>query len=367
MVSKKLLQFLGSGTDFADLGNEEFVIKNEIYGKEIGKAIHNGDMLNFSCELSNNLENMDLYKACVVSNFIGFVCEKTGDTCAGKNLIVLLVKACRLVEKFFSYFTKEDGEVDMPENANFEEIFKENRECVCAYYGFNTLCVSAMAFLARDNECREYLRTFDIAETLSFLTEETPVTEYMKSVYYVNRIYVTCSRLPLLVLDTEKRQGFIAEANDLDNCFHMIFLLEEELYKNYGRECSMQNYQSDEDLSAAAHGEYPKCGNQSYTTFFTEFNYGVYIWEQQNKHKDDVNFNDKLSFLIWGEMSPIHIPKLGEYHVVMLQRGGPSRSFSAGFLFVGHTALKPYVKIERSLSKQEYDEWERKLDSLQEE
>ena len=71
-----------------------------------------------------------------------------------------------------------------------------------------------------------------------------------------------------------------------------------------------------------------------------------------------------LNFLIWGEMSPLNIPKLEDYHVIMLRRNGPARSFGAGFLAVGHTALKPYVKIERSLSEQEYKEWEDKLDSL---
>lgn len=362
MISNELNTFFNTKTELKDLGNEELIIKNEVYGKAIGKAINQNRLLEFSSELSQNLKDMDIYKASVVANFVGFACEKTENTSAGKGVIDLLVKSCKLVEEFVGYFTDEEGEVELPENLNAEEIFENNSQCVGAYYGFNILCVSAMAFLARDNSCREYLRTFELGETLSFLAQEVPETPYMKSVYYVNRIYDTCSKLPLLVLDTEKKQGLIAEANDIDNCFHMIFLLEEAMYQNYAKEYGMEQYECDSDLSALAHGAYPQCGDKSYVTYFTEVNYGEYIWRKQNQNSDKPS--EWLNYLIWGEMSPLNIPKLEDYHVILLKKGGPTRSFSPGFLCVGHGALQPYVKIERSLSQQEYSQWEAKLDSL---
>ena len=365
MLSKELMTYFNEETKFEDLGNEQLIIQNEVYGRAIGAAINQDKMIEFSCELSRNLLEMDVYKASVVANFIGFACEKNEDTSAGKGVVDLLIKACGLVEEFFGYFADEEGEVELPENLDFAKMYEENSQCVRAYYGFNNLCVAAMAFLARDNECREYLRSFEgIKDSLYFLAMEAPQTPYTKSVFYINRVFDTCGKLPLLVLDIERKQGFFAEAKDIDNCFHLLFLLEEEMCGKVANAYGMENWEFDEDLSALAHGEYPQCGDKSYTTCFTELNYGEYIWKKQNAGKEDVNPNEWLNFLIWGEMSPLNIQDLDGYAVIMIERNGPSRSFSPGFLCVGHTALQPYVKIERALSEQEYEEWVSKLDSL---
>lgn len=345
MLSEELFNYLVSETDFSDLGDETKVIRNEVLSEEIGKAINGGDeaMLEFSCELSEKLSEMDVYKASVITNFIGFVCEKTQDTRAAEGVIKLLAKSSVLVKEFWEYLKDEQGEIVMEEDWNGAGIYNENKGVICAYYGFNTLCVSAMAFLAREYTCREYLKSLDVREVVLYLAEEVPDTEYMCSVFYVNRIYDTCGRIPLVVLDEERGQGVIVEANDLNNCFHLIFLLEEALYNNFKEKYGMEGYVPDEVLSALAGGEYPACGDRHAQAFFTEYCYNS---------------------LLRGEMPPMYIPALDGYGVIILKRSGPHRGFSSDFLFTDHTALSPYVKIVRELSDAEYKEWEKKRNTL---
>lgn len=347
MLTEELFNYLISETDFSDLGNETKVIRNEVLSEEIGKAINGGDeaMLEFSCELSEKLLEMDVYKASVITNFIGFVCEKTQDTRAAEGVIKLLAKVSVLVKEFWEYFKDEQGEIVMEEDWDGAGIYSKSKDVICAYYGFNTLCVSAMAFLAREYTCRKYLKSLGVREVISYLAEEVPDTEYMSSICYVNRIYDTCGKLPLVVIDEERGQGVIAEANDINNCFHLIFLLEEALYKNFKEKYGMEGYVPDEVLSALASGEYLDCGDRYAQAFFTEYSYPV----------------DKIFGLLWGEMPPEYIPALDGYGIIILKRKGPQRSFSSDFLFADHTALSPYVKVVRELSDAEYKEWEKKL------
>lgn len=360
MLSEELLNYLVSETVFSDLEDEAKVIRNEVLGEEIGKAINGGDeaMLEFSCELSEKLLDMDVYKASVITNFIGFVCEKTQNTRAAEGVIKLLAKSSVLVKEFWECFKNEQGEIIMEADWNGAEIYSQNKDATCAYYGFNTLCVSAMAFLAREYKCREFMKSLDVREVVSYLAEEVPEIEYMRSVFYVNRIYDTCGRIPLVVLDEERGQGVIVEANDLNNCFHLIFLLEEALYNNFKEKYGMEGYVPDEVLSELAGGKYPDCGDRHAQAFFTEYCYPV---------RNDVPNNQdihKIYDLLWSEMSPMYIPALDGYGVIILKRSGPHRGFSSSFLFTDHTALSPYVKIVRELSDAEYKEWEKKLNTL---
>lgn len=354
MLKEELLEYLISETAFEELGDEKGIIRNEVFGEEIGRAINGGDeaLLEFSCELSEKLLDMDVYKASVVTNFIGFVCEKTQNTKAAKGVIDFLAKSSGLVKEFFGYLKNEQDEIIDEDEWNTSEIYNKNKDAVCAYYGFNILCVSAMAFLSRDNSYRNYLKTLNVRENILYLAEEATYTDYTKSVYYINRMYDTCGIIPLIVLDEERKQGVVAQANDINNCFHLIFLLEEALYKGYGEKYNMENYVYSEVLSSIAGGEYPECNEQSVHIFFNEnFHTG----------KKDKEKNQNMYSILWGEMPPICIPIIDGYGIIKLKNKGPHRCFSPDFLYSDHTALSPYVKILRELSKEEYEEWYEKF------
>lgn len=341
MDKKTLWDFLYEPTDFSALGDVKAVIQHPAFKDEIGKSLQSGNELSFSMELGERLDRMDIYKACVVTNFIGFACERTENTEAGKNVVLLLQKVLNLAKEFFSLNTDAQGNINIPDDMSV--MYEKHRECTEAFYGCDILCISAMAFLSRDFEYRKLLRSMRIKETLEYLTEEVPENEYTRSVYYVNQVHDTCGKIPLLVLDPENRQGFLAEANDLNNCFHLIFLLEEAIYTNLCQKYRMENHKINQIMSKFAHGEHPECGHESQTTFFLECNY----------HE----FNSSTN-LLWGEMPPECIPVFNGYHVVVLCRNKMLRSYDAGFLAVGHSALNPYLEIERELSSDEYDHWE---------
>lgn len=243
-----LKDYLKTKTDVSELGNESLIISNKIYGREIGNAINEDRLLEFSLELSDYLPEMDIYKACVVSNFIGFACEKLNDTSAGKCVIEYFAGILSHVKRFCSYFQNPDGEIEFPQQIDTMELYKKDVKATQAYFGFHTLCVAVMAFLSRDYKCRQFLRQLNIEEAISFLVDEVPTTEQTKTIFYINRVKDSCGSLPLLILDMEKRQGMYAEANDLNNCFHLLFLLEEMISHHFKDEYRMEHYTVDEVL-----------------------------------------------------------------------------------------------------------------------
>jgi len=347
MIKEELYAFLCQETTFEELGNQNILHEFPIFGNCVGEAINSGKLLDFSKELSLRLGEMDLYKACILSNFIGFACEKENDTSAGQGIVTLFSKACNHVYEMFQS-TIEDEECQLPED--FAKVYQTNPDWARAYYGFETICISVMAFLTRDVELRKLFRKQALSEKVAYLAEETPQSPYLHSVYYVNCMQKTCSGLKLLVLQPGKEQGFLAEANDLYNCFHLLFLLEEQIAKNLGQKYGMPAFPADEALVRLAHGEYPEnCGEKSYVTYFMECNYTTVSHTKFH--------NEDAYSLIWGEMPPEAIPEIDGYAVIVLQERGITRSFDANFLAVPHNALRPSVRIDRELTKKEYDQW----------
>lgn len=354
MEHKELMDFLCEETAYEDLGNESLLHNFPDFGRAVGEAINGGKLIEFTTELSENLDKMDLYKASVLSNFIGFGCEEKEDTSAGEGIIDLFAKACTNLYDMFKSLETEDGCEELPD---FKDIYNKNKDWAGAYFGFNILCVTAMAFLTRDVELREMLADKDIGEEITYLTEETPESPYLKSIYYVSCMQRTCSDLKLLVLYPAGKRGFIAKAGDINNCFHLIFLLEEEIADNFGRKYGMNVFYADESITALAHGDYPDdCWGKSYVTHFTECNYSVM--------PSTVCGQDEIMNLVWGEMPPDSIPVVDGCHVIILLDGGPARSFDVNFLAVPHDALEPYVDIVRELDSKEYEQWEEKTSRI---
>lgn len=351
MDTRELMDFLCKETEYGDLGNENILHESEAFREAAGWSINSGNIIKFTVELSDSLCSMDLYKASLLSNFIGFACEQEKDTSAGKGVIDLFAKACTNLYNMFQSL-EEDEECD--ELPDFEEVYNKKPDWARAYFGFNILCVSAMAFLTRDAGLRKFLGDKGISEEITYLAEETPESPYLKSVYYVDCMQRTCSNLKLLVLYPAGKRGFIAEANDLNNCFHLIFLLEEQIGENFGRKYGMSVFEADNSVICLAHGEYPKdCRGKSYVTHFTECNYSVM--------PSTTCGNDEIMNLVWGEMPPDCIPAIDGYAVIVLLDKGPQRSFDVNFLAVPHSALNPYVEIERELDSGEYNQWAAKI------
>ena len=359
MIEEGLMKFLCQKTELEDLGNEELLHSCPEFGQSIGKAFNSNNVISFTIELSGHLQEMDLYKASLLTNFIGFVCEEKGDTSAGEGLLRFFALACEKVYELFQNLEQsenqdEDGEYDEEEELEISQIYQKDSDQARAYCGFNVLCVSAMAFLTRDAGLRKMLADLELEEQLRYLTEETPESPYLKSITYVNSMLITCSNQKLLVLQPSRQQGFYATVNDLNNCFHLLFLLEEQIVEKFGAKYGVEKFFADESLVRLAHGEYPQeAWEKSYSTRFMECNYTT---------ADHAAFkNDDSMRMIWGEMPPDYIPAIDGYGVIVLLETTVSRGFDAPFLFVPHIALKPYVRIERELTAKEYAAWMEKL------
>lgn len=353
MLNQELMDFLQTETVWNDLENQNLLHEFPQFGKEVGEAIHCGELLPFSKELSEQLGSMDLYKAILLSNFIGFVCEQTEDTTAGHDVITFFSHACILVYELFQYIEENENESILEDK---EALYHVNSEWAKAYYGFNTLCISTMAFLSRDADLRATLLAMDISEQTQYLAQETSDTPYLHSIHYVDAMQYTCSNLNLLVLYPQRKKGFFATANDLKNCFHLLFLLEEQMNQKLCSSYGMTGYSADASLVRLAHGEYPDdCWGKSYSTYFMECDYRSAFCTKEELAKE------RMIPLIWGEMPPNYIPSVDNYAVIVLWENGIHRSFSGEFMAVDHPALKPYVRIEKELTEAEYHTWLQKI------
>jgi len=114
MENKELMDFLCTETEFGDLGNERILHDFPAFGEAVGKSINSGDLIKFTMELSDNLDKMDLYKASILSNVIGFVCEREEDTSAGQGVIELFVKVCTNLYNMFKSIETEDEYEELP-------------------------------------------------------------------------------------------------------------------------------------------------------------------------------------------------------------------------------------------------------------
>lgn len=349
MLNQELMEFLRTETAWDELENENLLHDFPQFGQEIGKAIRAGEMLPFSQELAAQLGTMDVYKASLLSDFIGFVCEQTENTSAGEGMVAFFADTCQLVYDLFQHIEETEDE-DILEDR--EALHRLNPEWAKAYYGFDTLCVSSMAFLARDADLRQVLLEKGISKQTDYLAKEAPSTPYLHSIRYVDGIQYTCRDLKLLVLHPQRKKGFFATANDLKNCFHLFFLLEEQIHENLCSDYEMTRYSVDQSLVQLAHGEYPKdCWGKFYTTYFMECDYRSALYTKEEL------MGTNMIPLVWGEMPPDYIPTVDGYAVIVLWENCIPRSFSGEFMAVDHPVLKAYVNIDKVLTEDEYSAW----------
>lgn len=353
MLNQMVQDFLRTETDWTQLENEDLLLEFVPFCKEVERAVKSGELISFSRELSEQLKELDFFKASQVAYFLGSACMDTEDMAAGKAILELFSRACPQVYEMLREIEEQEAEelLESPES-----LLRAYPSGARAYYGFNTLCVALMAFLAKDPELRMALAEAGLSEQTQYLAEEAVDTPYLRSISFVDAMPATCSHQKLLVLSPQREKGFFATANDLKNCFHLLFLLEEQIHKKLCGSYGMEDYRVDSSLVRLAHGEFPKdCWGKCYNTYFMECDYRTACSDRKEV------LRSQMIPMIWGEMSPKLIPQVEGYGVIVLWERGFPRSFSGEFMVVDHSSLKPYVKIERELTDEEYAAWLEKI------
>ncbi|MDE7212693.1 MAG: hypothetical protein K2O03_14785 [Lachnospiraceae bacterium] len=350
-MNKKLMEFLCEETDWEAVNNEELLHELPEFDAEVDAAVNEGRIVAFAKELSEHLGEMDIYKASLVSGFIGSVCEQEEDTSAGEDILKFFAGCCvRLCEMFQSSRVAEG----YPQLGDERLLFDRNKNWVRSYYGFDILCNAVMSFLSRDAALRKRLLTIGILGEIKYLCDETAPSPYLGTISHIRVMQNTCGVRKLVVLWPEKKKGFYATANDLSNCSHLLFLLEEQMHKTFGEEYDMAEFCASDFMVRLSHGEYlDERWDDYYEPHFMECDYVT--------ARHDVMEKDDIMSLIWGEAPPDDIRGVDDRGIIVLWRDGINRSFSPQNLVVFHEALRPFVEIERELTDEEYAEWIQKI------
>ncbi len=346
-MKKELMDFLCAETVWEDMGDENLLYRFPEFKNTFEESIRNDKMLDVSLEFAAVLEEMDLYKAGLLSNLVRYVSEKDDDVSAGQKVMGLFSRSCGYVyEMLKSQGAGDDGRLP----GDMGSVFGKNKDWVRAFYSFPWVCASAMAFLTKDASFREFIRKQPLLDQVTYLLDYATSDPHLKMVIGIAYMQDVCGKEKLLVLLPGKESGFFAMANNLNNCFHLFFLLEEQIYQKFAKGYGMGDFPADASLIRLAHGEHPAgCGELSYGTYFWQCTYHA-LWHTELEEEDKMQ-------IILGQESPMCIPEIDGYKVIVLFDFGFHRSIGAEYLTIPHKALRPEVEIGRELTKEEYGEW----------
>lgn len=288
------------------------------------------------------LDGMDVYKACCISHFCGYLIEKIGMTEACVRLVDFYAKSVRLGSAYLESaggqleISGEEFDSSMEDSLDKALLFEQKPDEVKAFNGLDMATLAVMDVITRSPECRLRLRKSDIYGDMEALEG------LIGNIFYPLQVHEACWTLPVVILNFEAGYGFEAQINDLNNNFQLLAFLEQEIAR--------QPWAEDYGLSDKAFRQ----------NIYDYLNGSAYPKEQGsvNLHMSYTSWDGTM---IWGEMPPESIPVLDEKAVILMERNGIARSFDIQFILKWHEALNPYFMIQRQLTPDQVKQWENKI------
>jgi len=354
-MEKELLKFLEAMKQPSSF--EECKDPKHILGQEAVRSLMQAAMQNEETsaivlsKISSALPQMDPMKACCSAYLCGSIIEEIGVNDCGKDMVEFYCKIIHWCGQLLEFVSKqkeqkvEDLTQEQITMKILKKAFSVMPDEVRSYLGCNFITLAIMDVITRDHSCRNLLRQKNSYETLNI------IGNFIPNVNYITQVYVCCMKLPLLVLAPKAGRGFLAEVNDISNCFHLLTFLEAELYKSGLAEAyQLKDYQFNEEVYQCATGESMPFRGETVYSHEQYYNYQVL------GKKGTVN--DFLPYLIWGELSPEQIPQFhGIATIVMDPDTFGNRSWGEEFVFCCHNGLTPYFHIIRELTKEEVEKY----------
>lgn len=312
--------------------------------------------------LTEELDSMDILKACAAAHFCGAIMEKIGTKDCGKAVVDLFIKSIVLSYKYINKVSDslkiplKELKEDNVEKADIKEMFEKYPDCLKAYYGCGFLTIPAMSVLVRDRNCLAYLRKKDIFPIMQYLND------FIDNIYYAVELYKTCTDFNITVLAPSVHKGFNIRVNDISNCFHLITLLEAEMHrKRWIKKYKIADYNWNDFIYKVAIGEISPEENcsvhahQQYYTYHALQSNGDYKIVKPSTNNDKELIDPKT--LIWGEMPPEAIPLFNGKAIIIMDSKGMfgSRSWDLSFINKCHDFLSPKVTLLDELSSKEVD------------
>lgn len=309
-------------------------------------------------KIADALGDMDMLKACCGAYFCGSLIEQAGVGNAGFRIVdfyaKIVVFSCEYLAQVEESLQVEELDSSQVAQADLGKLFAASPDHARAYAGCDLATLALMAVATKDQESRMRLRSHKIYRHLQYLQQ------FIENTGYVTQVHDTCPKMELTVLAPAAGKGFIAQINDLSNCFHLFTLLEAELFqKGQAESYGLKDYRFYKEIYQIAAGtavpqrNYSIQAHQQYYTYQAVQKDGSYVITVTKDGRTQVD----EGALIWGEMPPEAIPRFeGEAMVIMDAKGMfGSRSWDVSFIAKCHDALTPYMQITRELSKDEVD------------
>lgn len=344
---EELLMEMRKPSDSHDVKNKKLLGETEAFGRLMDYLAEHGEereaVLSVLCE---QLESMDVYKACCISHFCGYLIENIGLGEVGEQLVDFYAGIIKLACEYPVYAARQlgletgDYDTEMEDRLDWERLFGEAPDQVRAYCGCDMATLAVMDVITRSPSCRSRLREYGLYDQMDMLQS------YVRQVFYPIQVLDACAHLPLVVLAPEVERGFLAEVNDVCNNFSVMTLQEAELCrKQWEGRFGMEDYRFDSGIYDLVTGAaYPK--EEGSVVLHMHYTY----WN---------------GTLLWGEMPPESVPVTDGRAIIMMgKKGMMNRTFDTRFLMRWHEALNPYFKIERELEQEEVREWLDQIEAM---
>lgn len=360
-ILKDYLEYAKEKSNIDEVQDTKLIKKNEKFLK-LKELEHSDDIPKICKELSLSLNDMDILKSFSTSNFIAhsFYHEDNIDEEIGKKIIDLFYKniyyACKYInDAALAYNIDEDDlTTDDIDNLDIDIMYRIDYEALAAFTGIDTMIPAIMTLTCGNLNLREYFRSLEPTEYIEYI--ET----YIPSMRYLHVGIDASLKTKILVLSPKAERGFFIETADTNNCFHLITLLENEIYnkkllKRYG----IDNFEFNELVYKVARGE--EYSQEIIETTAHQQYYTIYALQSDGSYKiEDDNGELDLDNILHSDISPEDIPQIEGTPIIIMDSEGmwtkPIKWDNSYFTKL-HQKLNPYVNILDEITDEEYKSW----------
>lgn len=365
---KKYIEYAKEKSNVDEVLNKKLISQNENFLKLKEYSKENHDKEFEICKaLSLELENMDILKSYSAANFIAHAFYHTDkiDEEIGKRIIDLFYKnidyASRFIENISQFYNVDEDEITENDigNLNLEIMYRLDYKPLEAFLGIDMMVAPIMTIACLNRNLRAYFRSLEPVEYIEYLEN------YIKGLGYLHVAAEACNITKVLILSPKVERGFFIETADISNCYHLITLMEAELYKkDLLKRYGIDGYEFNEKIYNIATGkEYPKelIETQAHQQYYT-----IYALCQDGKYKiENENGELELYNIIYGDMGPEEIPNdIENTHIIIMDSDGmwnKAIKWDMNYFTKLYPKLNPYVKILEEISDKEYKSWIEKI------
>ena len=353
---ERFLSFLRTGiSDIEELDYENFFRQEKVQRMLKVGCQNEADMQSTLLSISENLAEMDVFKACMAGYIVGLYGGRGVANCGCDDVLIdffteMIARCIDLVENTSLCSSTDDQDGGENGQVDVDELFRLYPDDVKAYFGTPMLAAGVISRIVRCGRLRDRLRCveelFCSCEVLSECMANVGAIPYiLRTVEY--ELVVVISPVHATAIEVEVRQ--------VDNNFMFFTLLQLEMYhrgilEQFGA-FNFEYNESVEDLTKSGQMKCEGCVDGIYDTAC--FGYYNYLSMGRDCFQ---NVGDPKACIV-GTDTLYDIPRVDGRLIVLTDKPEFTMSWGKSFIRPIHPAMSPSVRVSRIMDYSEFCSW----------